>query len=65
MKGIFNGLRYLHDEKNVIHRDMKLANVVLGSYNDLSKVKIIDFGLAVYFKQENISDYFRCGTLIY
>jgi serine/threonine protein kinase len=47
MRGIFQGLFYLHEEKNIIHRDMKPGNLLIGSYSDLSKVKIIDFGLAV------------------
>lgn len=47
MKGVLSGLTYLHDEKNLIHRDFKTSNILIGSYNDLSKVKIIDFGLAV------------------
>ena len=47
MKGVFQALKYLHDEQNVIHRDIKLDNIVLTDYNDLSKAKLIDFGLAV------------------
>jgi serine/threonine protein kinase len=65
MKGIFNGLMYLHDEKNVVHRDFKPGNVLIGSYRDLSKVKIIDFGLAIENVKENITDYSRSGTLLY
>jgi len=47
MRGVFAGLEYLHDEMNVIHRDIKPENVVIMDYDDLSKVKLIDFGLAV------------------
>ena len=47
MKGIFNALEYLH-QNDIIHRDIKPENVVIMDYNDLSSVKLIDFGLAVH-----------------
>lgn len=46
MKGICSALEYLHDTANVIHRDIKPENIVITDYDDLSKVKLIDFGLA-------------------
>lgn len=46
MKGILTGIEYLHDQVNVIHRDLKPENIVIMDYDDLSKVKLIDFGLA-------------------
>ena len=46
MKGIFSALEYLHDTANVIHRDIKPENIVITDYDDLSTVKLIDFGLA-------------------
>jgi serine/threonine protein kinase len=65
MTGLFKGLAYLHDEKNIIHRDLKPNNILIGSYKDLTKLKIIDFGLAIQNKKENIMDYEHCGTLLY
>ena len=65
MRGIFNGLAYLHEDKNIIHRDLKPGNILIGSYSNLSNIKIIDFGLAVHYRKENIMDYARCGTLLY
>ena len=47
MTGLFRGLAYLHDEKNIIHRDLKPGNLLVSSYKDLTKLKIIDFGLAI------------------
>jgi calcium-dependent protein kinase len=47
MKGVFSALAYLHDELNFIHRDLKPENIVLMDSEDLTKVKLIDFGLAV------------------
>jgi serine/threonine protein kinase len=65
MKGIFNALSYLHDELNVIHRDLKPENIVVCDYDDLSRVKLIDFGLAVEYSHHNIKDYANCGTILY
>lgn len=47
MRGIFSALEYLHNN-NIIHRDIKPENVVIMDYEDLSSVKLIDFGLAVH-----------------
>ncbi len=47
MRGLFKALAYLHDNQNVIHRDIKPDNIILGSHKDISRVKLVDFGLAV------------------
>ena len=65
MKGIFSALEYLHDEVNVIHRDIKPENIVIMDYDDLTKVKLIDFGLAVKSTKLELQDYAKCGTLLY
>jgi serine/threonine protein kinase len=65
MKGIFSALEYLHDHVNVIHRDLKPENIVIVDYDDLSSVKLIDFGLAVKSTKSSIQDYAKCGTLLY
>jgi serine/threonine protein kinase len=65
MKGVFSAIEYLHNEANVIHRDIKPDNVVLMDYDDLSKVKLIDFGLAVKSTKQGIQDFAKCGTLLY
>ena len=44
MKSITEAVAYIH-EKGVIHRDPKLANILLNDQNDFTSVKIIDFGL--------------------
>lgn len=41
--GIARGMLYLHDEKNIMHRDLKADNILLTASMD---VKICDFGLA-------------------
>ena len=45
IKDIFLGLNYLA-EKNVIHRDLKVANIFLHN----GKAKIADFGFAKFTK---------------
>ena len=42
---LINGVEYLH-KKNIVHRDLKLENILLKS-NDSTLIKIIDFGLAL------------------
>lgn len=42
-------LESLH-EKNLIHRDIKPDNYVIGYGGDYATVNLIDFGLAKYYK---------------
>lgn len=43
---LLRGLQYLH-QRGVVHRDLKLENLLLSSQDDIGKgVKIADFGLA-------------------
>ncbi|XP_073363607.1 receptor like protein kinase S.2 isoform X2 [Aegilops tauschii subsp. strangulata] len=43
LNGICHGLRYLHDEVRIIHRDIKESNILLG---DNHVPKIFDFGFS-------------------
>lgn len=42
---LLKGVAYLHSQ-GIVHRDLKLENLMLASQEDISKVKIVDFGLA-------------------
>uniref|UniRef100_A0A3B3YGV1 Protein kinase domain-containing protein n=2 Tax=Poecilia mexicana TaxID=48701 RepID=A0A3B3YGV1_9TELE len=54
-------LRYLHQEKRIVHRDLSPSNIMLGENN---KVTITDFGLAKQ-KQENSELTSVVGTILY
>jgi len=49
IRGICDGLVYLHNEKYIVHRDMKPANILL---NDLMIPKITDFGISKFLDGE-------------
>jgi len=45
IKQIFEALVFIHDQK-VVHRDIKLENLLLKTKGDLSTIKVADFGLS-------------------
>lgn len=59
-KQLCDALSYLHHQKPpIIYRDMKPANVMLKPEGN---VKIIDFGIAREYKEQNLSDTTVLGT---
>jgi calcium/calmodulin-dependent protein kinase I len=58
MKNIFLALDEIH-KNNMIHRDLKPENLIFAN-DDLSTVKISDFGLSTKFKGGKI--FLRCGS---
>jgi len=44
-------LAYIH-EQNIVHRDLKPENILIQDENDLTTVRISDFGLSGAFNAE-------------
>jgi calcium-dependent protein kinase len=59
MQNIFKGLNYMH-AKQIIHRDIKLENVLLESKNNIRQAKITDFGFST--KCEDLNFFKDYGT---
>ncbi len=45
MWNLVRGLKYLH-QKNIIHRDLKLENIMLNSLSNNHDIKIVDYGIS-------------------
>ena len=55
-------LRYLHKEKNIVHRDLSPNNIMLG---ESDKVTITDFGLAKQKRKDSSKMISVVGTILY
>ena len=63
LRSILSALAHMH-EKDTLHRDLKPSNILLTDKQDLSSVKIIDFGLSEkYVIMDEFSN--EQGTLFY
>lgn len=58
MKCILLALNHLH-QNGIMHRDIKLSNIVFRDKLDLKTLKIIDFEFATFLSNPQYSD---CGT---
>ena len=59
---MISALIYLHVNKKIIHRDLKVENILLDNNNS---IRLIDFGLSKEFLDENSFNQTRCGSLVY
>jgi len=59
---IVSAVSYLH-ENNIIHRDIKLENIMFESNDPFAEVKLIDFGLSKMCSPPNKKMHRRVGSL--
>ncbi|CAD8055197.1 unnamed protein product [Paramecium sonneborni] len=63
MKQILKGLIHL-SKMEIIHRDIKLDNIMFTELNNIKSLKIIDFGCATFINDQKLKS-IKCGTLGY
>jgi serine/threonine protein kinase len=62
VKHLLEAVNYLHS-KDISHRDIKPENIMLQDIEDLTSIKLIDFGLSNQDNYDFSSD--LCGTIIF
>ena len=64
IKQLLNALSYLHYLCDICHRDIKPENIMFPEKNNISYIKLLDFGLSSdSFESKSYME--NCGTLIY
>lgn len=66
IRHVLKAVTYIHD-KGIVHRDIKPENIMLENENDLTSIKLIDFGLSVKYNDHSFTNMLndRCGTVIF
>lgn len=54
MKKLLKVLFHLHSH-SIMHRDIKLDNIMFKKNNDIKSLKIIDFGFSTFTDDENLN----------
>ena len=64
IKDVINGIRYIHS-KDIVHRDIKLENLLVSTKYGITRTIITDFGLAVKVDKRKLKNYGQVGTCFY
>jgi serine/threonine protein kinase len=63
MKVLISAINYIH-KHNIVHRDLKLENILLVNANDPFSIKIIDFGISGILSKVG-GEVINAGTIMY
>jgi len=58
--GVAKGLQYLHDDKGLLHGDIKSYNILIKG--NFEEVKLCDFGVSLELKSAKVEDYVGTGA---
>jgi len=64
MKKIFSVINHMHS-KGIVHRDLKLENILFLNKSPDSEIKLIDFGLSKKCEDDSTQLYTMVGTPLY
>jgi len=64
MKTLITAIEYIHNH-NLVHRDLKLENILLTDENDPFSLKIIDFGISGILSKVGFGEIVNAGTIMY
>ena len=63
MKILISAIEYIH-KHNIVHRDLKLENILMENKNDHYSIKIIDFGISGLLSKMG-GEIIQAGTMMY
>jgi serine/threonine protein kinase len=65
IRALLGAVEHVH-LKNFVHRDLKPDNILIGSFDDVSTLKLADFGLSASYRMNtyySLSE--KMGTVLY